>query len=119
MTRTPPTGAEAQRLRQRKARLLRQLRIPANALPGSLALTHSRCGTPTCHCATDTGHPGWSLTFMRSGKKHVERLPAEWADAVRRQVDEGRQFKATLAEILNANAQLLVLERRQRTSNTR
>jgi hypothetical protein len=56
---------------------------------------------------------------MCSGKKRVERLPAEWADEVRRQVEEGRKFRATLAEILNANVQVLVLERQQRRSKKR
>ena len=119
MKRTPPTGVKAERLRHRKEQLLRQLRIPANGLPGSLALTHSRCGKAACHCVKGTGHPGWSLTFMCSGKKRVERLPAEWADEVRRQVEEGRKFKATLAEIFNANVQVLVLERQQQRSKKR
>jgi hypothetical protein len=94
--------------------LLRTLQIPEEALPGSLALTHRRCGKPTCHCATGEGHPLWSLTFMRDGKKQVERIPAEWVEEVRRRVEAGRAFKQGVAEILTANAQLLTLWRRQR-----
>jgi hypothetical protein len=109
-----PKGPVAARLRQRKWAVLRRLKVPPEALPGSLALTHRRCGKPTCHCATGQGHPLWSLTFMVDGQKHVERIPAEWVDAVRRRVDEGRAFKAAVAEVLVANARLLVLERTQR-----
>ena len=43
----------------------------------------------------------------------VERIPAEWVDDVRRRVDAGREFKQAVAEVLAANAQLLVLERQQ------
>jgi len=107
-------GPVAARLRQRKWALLRQLTVPAEALPGSLALTHRRCGKPTCHCATGQGHPLWSLTFMVEGRKHVERIPEEWVDAVRLRVEAGRAFKAAVADVFAANALLLAIERTQR-----
>ena len=109
-----PKGPQAAQLRQRKFQLLRTLQIPEEALPGSLALTHRRCGKPTCHCASGQGHPLWSLTFMCGGKKQVERIPAEWVEEVRRRVEAGRAFKQAVAEIFAANAQLLTLWRRQR-----
>lgn len=109
-----PKGLQAARLRQRKFQLLRRLKVPPGALPGSLARTHRRCGKPTCHCATGPGHPLWSLTFMVDGKKHVERIPDEWVDQVRRRVAEGRAFKGAVAEVFAANALLLAIERRQR-----
>src|SRR5216110_419755 len=74
-------GDVASRLRQRKYALLRGLHIPPDALPGSLALTHRRCGTPTCWCAKGgDGHPMWSLTFMANGKRRVEWIPNEWVE---------------------------------------
>src|SRR2546422_8296797 len=73
-----PKGPEAARLRQRKFALIRQFRLPDNLLPGSLSLTHTHCGKPTCHCAQGEGHPVWSLTFMVKGKKRVERIPLAW-----------------------------------------
>jgi hypothetical protein len=112
--RIEPKGAEASRLRQRKFQLLRTLKIPPEALPGSLALTYRRCGKPTCRCAQGEGHPSWSLTFMVGGEKRVEHIPSEWVEQVRRRVELGRQAKEAVAEILAANAQLLALERRQR-----
>lgn len=106
-------GGPAARLRQRKYALLRDLKIPADALPGSLALTHSRCGKPTCRCARGEGHPSWSLTFMVEGKKHVERIPDEWVEQIRPLVEQGHEFKDAIAEVFAANAQLLALWRRQ------
>lgn len=111
-----PTGLQAARLRQRKHALLAGLALPADALPGALALTHRRCGKPSCHCAQGEGHPLWSLTFMVDGKKRVEWIPAEWVDEVRRRVTAGRAFKDAVAEVLTANALLLVRERHQRRS---
>jgi uncharacterized protein DUF6788 len=86
---------------------------PKDLLPGSLSVSHTRCGKPTCHCAQGQGHPAWSLTFMAAGKKRVERIPKDWVDDVRRRVDAGRAFQDALREVLTANAELLVLRRKQ------
>jgi len=51
---------------------------------------------------------------MVGGKQRVEHIPAAWAADVRRRVAAGREFKQAVAEVLAANAQLLVLERQQR-----
>ena len=110
----PPRGAEAARLRQGKFALIRQFRLPDNLLPGSLSLTHTHCGKPTCHCARGEGHPVWSLTFMVKGKKHVQHIPKDWVEDVRRRVQAGREFQDAVREVLAANAQLLVLARKQR-----
>lgn len=108
-----PKGPEAARLRQRKFALLRQFPLPQDLLPGSLSVSHTRCGKPTCHCAKGEGHPAWSLTFMADGKRRVERIPKDWVDDVRRRVTAGRAFQDALREVLTANAELLVLRRKQ------
>ena len=108
-----PKGPEASRLRQRKFALLRQFQLPQDLLPGSLSVSHTRCGKPSCHCAQGEGHPAWSLTFMAAGKKRVERIPKDWVDGVRRRVQAGRAFQDALREVLTANAELLVLRRKQ------
>ena len=108
-----PKGPEAARLRQRKFALLRQFPLPHELLPGSLSVSHTRCGKPTCHCAKGEGHAAWSLTFMAAGKKRVERIPKQWVDDVRRRVEAGRAFQDALRKVLTANAELLVLWRKQ------
>ena len=107
-----PKGPEAARLRQRKFALLRQFPLPQDLLPGSLSVSHTRCGKPTCHCVKDEGHAAWSLTFMAAGKKRVERIPKDWVEDVRRRVAAGRAFQDALREVLAANAELLVLRRK-------
>jgi hypothetical protein len=106
-------SAEASRLRQRKYSLAQRFQIPAHLLPGSLSESHYRCGKKTCHCASDEGHSGWTLTFMVDGHKRVERIPPDWVDEVRQRVAAGREFQDAVREVLAANAQLLALERRQ------
>jgi hypothetical protein len=106
-------GDPAARLRQRKYALLRRLQIPPDALSGSLALTHRRCGKPNCRCVDGEGHPVWSLTFRVDGRKRVERIPDEWVEQIRPLVEQGREFKDAIAEIFAANSQLLALRRQQ------
>jgi hypothetical protein len=108
------TGAQAARLRQRKFVLTERYGLPEDLLPGSLVLSRTRCGKPTCHCADREGHPAWSLTFMVDGQKRVERIPHEWVEEVQRQVQAGRAFQDAVREVFAANAQLLALARRQR-----
>src|ERR1035437_9738540 len=111
--RPSPAGPPANRLRRPKRQLVSRLNLPPDALPGALALTHRRCGKPSCHCADGQGHPLWSLTFMVHGKKRVAHIPQLWVDADRQRVDLGRQFTEALAEVLVLNAEILVLERKQ------
>ena len=106
-------GRLAARLRRRKRQLLARLRLPPEGLPGSLAETHRRCGKPSCHCAAGMGHPVWSLTFMLQGRKRVERIPEEWVEGARQQVETGRKFKEVVGEVFAINAQLLALGRKQ------
>jgi hypothetical protein len=111
-----PRGPQASRLRQRKTELLRRFAIPDNLLPGSLSQSHLRCGKPGCHCAQphDRGHPVWTLTFMVDGHKRTQHIPKEWVQEVQRRVQAGREFQDAVREVLAANAQLLVLARKQR-----
>ncbi len=114
-----PRGSEASRLRRRVRLLLTRFRVPEDALPGSLSLSHRRCGKSSCHCADGEGHPLWTLTFMAGGKKRVETIPARWLDAIGPRVAAGRHFKQAAAELLLLNAELLVLARNQRSRASR
>jgi hypothetical protein len=109
-----------QSLESRRAQLLRRLALPPDGLPGSLALSHRRCGSATCHCQTDPqGHPSWTLTFMADGRKRVVHVPTEIVDTVRARVETGNAFKSAVAEVLAINAQLMVLDRPGRARTTR
>ena len=108
-----PKGPQAAELRKRKHDHLRKLPIPPEALPGSLAQCFRKCGKARCRCGSGPGHPIWLLSYMVEGKKRVERIPEAWVEEVRRRVGLGKQFREKFTEILNANAELLVLWRRQ------
>src|SRR5690606_4527616 len=101
-------GPAAAALRQKKHAALRAFRLPQDGLPGSLALTHRRCGKPSCRCAdpAEKGHPQWLLTFMVDGRKRVESVPADWAEDVERRVRAGNEARSVLNDVLAANAEL-------------
>jgi hypothetical protein len=94
--------------------LLTHLRIPGNALPGSLSVRQGRCGKPTCRCSSGEGHEAWTLTFMHEGRKRVMHIPREWVEQVRQRVEHGKAFREAVSEIFASNALLLAIEARQR-----
>ena len=109
-----PKGDQAAKARQRKFALLNKLEVPEDGLPGSLSLTYRRCGKSYCHCAEGQGHAQWQLTYMERGKKRVQSIPAEWVEEVKKQVERAQAFKEGVDEVFLANAELLVLEKKQR-----
>ena len=102
--------SEVSRLR---ALLLRRLSIPEDALPGSLSMTTLRCGKERCHCKEGEKHPAWSLTYMVDGKKRVQHIPADLVEYVQEKVSRGKEFKEIVNQIFVANADLLILRRKQ------
>src|SRR6266404_6754576 len=95
-----PRTPQASRLRQRKFELIRHLPLLDDQLPGTLTRSRTRCGKPSCHCASGEGHEAWTLTFMSGGKRRVERIPKPWVDQVRQQVEAGRNFQEAVREVL-------------------
>jgi hypothetical protein len=114
-----PQGPQAARWRQHKFRTLERFSIPADLLPGSLIMSRTRCGKPTCHCAQGEGHEAWTFTFMSQGKQRVERIPRDWVEEVRQRVKAGREFQDAVREVLTANAELLILSRKQERKRRR
>lgn len=108
-----PRTPKASRLRQRKFALIHRLPRLADQLSGTLTHSYTRCGKPTCRCAHGKGHAAWSLTYMVQGRRHVERIPAEWAEEVECRVAAGRELQDAVREVLAANVQLLVLAKQQ------
>jgi hypothetical protein len=56
---------------------------------------------------------------MSRGKRRVERIPKPWVDEVRQRVEAGRDFQEAVREVLTANAELLILTRKQESKTRR
>ena len=105
-------------LRRRKYALLRRFGLPENMLGGCLAVTRRRCGKPTCHCASGEklGHPMWTLAYSFEGKKRVESLPESLASELAPLVEQGRELREAVMEVLAINLRLLRLWRQEQRS---
>jgi len=101
-------------VQKQKEKLLRQLELPPDALPGSLSATRLRCGKGNCHCKEGQGHENWTLTYMVDGQKRVKHIPEDLVEYVQKKVEQGKAFKQDVNEIFVANAELLVLLRKQK-----
>ena len=100
------------KLEARRTKLLVELRLPSEGLPGSLTQSRRRCGSLGCHCHQGEGHLSWALTFMVDRRKRVEHIPDELVGGVLRRLEEGNAYKSGVAELMAINAQILVLDRR-------
>ena len=117
-----PKGVTASRLRRRKYALVRKFGFPEDVLGGSLTQTHRRCGKAGCRCASDDGHPMWTLTYSVDGAKKMLVVPNASVPLLQPLVEQGRRWRDALTELLAINAQLLSLwrqEQRQRSTRRR
>lgn len=97
-------------LRQRRQRLLLQLRLPAHLIRGSLVERFNKCGKPNCACAHGQKHgPFYYLTqCLAVGKvnKFLLKTPAS-QDAARAATAAFNQFYDGMEELSQINAELL------------
>jgi len=106
-------GREASRLRQRKHKLIRRYGLPEEAVGGSLSRTHRRCGKDNCHCAKGPGHPIWLLSYQADGQKQNIVIPHSLVPSLAPLVEEGRELRNAVVELLQINAQLVQLWRQE------
>ena len=103
-------------LRQRRQRLLRQLRLPPNLIRASIVERFNTCGKPNCACAHGQKHgPFYYLTqCLAAGKvnKFLLKTPAG-QDTARAAAAAFNDFYDGMEELSQINAQLL---RREQSS---
>ena len=120
-----PTAAErASRLRQ----MLRALRadyqqrledlLPLRQLlKGSVYELKTRCGKPSCHCASPEGplHAATVLSWSERGKTRLRTLPAGDTAHLRHLAENYRRFRQGRAALVKLHRQiLLALDRLER-----
>ncbi len=97
-------------LRQRRQRLLLQLRLPAHLIRGSIVERFNKCGKPNCACACGQKHgPFYYLTqCLAVGKvnKFLLKTPAD-QDAARAATAAFNQIYDGMEELSQINAELL------------
>jgi hypothetical protein len=120
-----PTAAErASHLRQEiRARLadyqqrLEDLLPLRQLLRGSVCELKTRCGKPSCHCASSEGplHASAVLSWSHRGKTRLRTLPAGDTARLRHLAENYRRFRQDRAALVKLHNQILVaIDRLQR-----
>lgn len=82
---------------------------------GSLFTLRRRCGKPSCHCATESGHESPALAYPEGGRTKTMTLSAADVDEVR----AGLERYKTARDELDASADAGVADLRARLAQRR
>ena len=86
-------------LEKKRACLLRLLNSGRPLLASTLSEIRTRCGKPSCHCASGEGHAAHLLTRRENGRTRTIYVPSGLVDEVRKWVGEYRRLKELMLEI--------------------
>ena len=111
------TAAErASRLRQSLRTLLDHYRSQIHALlplrqlvKGSVYDLHTRCGKPSCHCASDHGplHSSTVISWSEHGKTRLRTLPRHQLAHFRQLTADHRRFRHARAALVKLHQRLV------------
>jgi hypothetical protein len=97
-------------LLRRRAGLTKTLPPLQEVLRGSFLEREIRCGKPNCRCASGPGHPLLCVTAsFPGGRTQQVTVPREWADRVRRWIENYQRYWEAIEEISAINRRLLQL----------
>lgn len=102
------------KLGQQYRRVLRSLLSPRRLLKGSVYELKTRCGKPSCHCASPQGplHSTHALSWSDAGKTRLRSLSASDLARCRQLTETYRRFRQARARLVRLQQQILrVLDR--------
>lgn len=112
----PPSALRASRLRQSLKSLLDDYQrrldslLPLRQLvKGSVYDLHTRCGKPSCHCASDQGplHTATVISWSEHGKTRLRTLPPGELSHFRQLAQNYRRFRQTRALLVKLHHKIL------------
>ena len=76
---------------------------------GSVYDLHTRCGKPSCHCASDEGllHTSTVLSWSERGKTRLRTLPAGKRSRFRQLTENYRRFRQARAALVKLHRQMV------------
>jgi hypothetical protein len=96
---------------------LEHLRKIKPFIQASLSLTKKRCGDPRCRCVQEGPlHEVTLLTWKEQNRTHTLYVPMELRQEVERWVQEGKLLKRLVAEVSQAQREVLTSKKRNRKS---
>jgi len=101
-------GLSLAQLRERRARVVRQIPDLQTVIAGSLQEQRRRCGKEGCRCTRGELHgPYLYLSLRVGGRTQMLYVPAELAGEVREAVKTNAAIDSALGEISAINLELL------------
>lgn len=96
-------------LEEQYRRPLRDLLAPRQLLKGSVYELKTRCGKPSCHCATPEGplHSTPVLSWSHAGQTRLRSLSASDLARWRRLTEAYRRFRQARAHLVKLHQQIL------------
>ena len=110
------TADRASRLRQTLLTLLASYQrclddlLPVRQLlKGSVYNLQTRCGKPSCHCASDQGplHSSTVLSWSEQGKTRLRVLPPGERSRLRQLTEHYRRFRQARAELVKLHRRMV------------
>jgi hypothetical protein len=91
-------------------RLLRQLLALRELLKGSLYELKTRCGKPSCHCASPQGPPHSTtvLSWSEAGRTRLRAVGPQDRARWRRLTEDYRRFRHARARLVKIQGQVLL-----------
>ena len=91
---------------QRQLETLLPLR---HLVKGSVYDLHTRCGKPSCHCASDQGplHTSTVISWSEQGKTRLRTLPAGELAHFRRSAENYRRFRHARAILVKLHQRIV------------
>jgi hypothetical protein len=97
---------------------LERIREIGPFIQGSLTVTKKRCGHPACRCAIEGPcHQTALLTWKEGGRTRTLYVPIELRQEVESWVEEGKLLKSLIANMSQAQRELLIRRRKDLKHN--
>jgi hypothetical protein len=90
-------------------RLIQQILAWRQLLKGSVYELKSRCGKPSCHCASPQGplHSTLVLSWSQDGRTRLRTLRPQDRPRLRRAAEDYRRFRQARASLVKLQGQVL------------
>jgi hypothetical protein len=96
--------SEIRRLTKKREQLLENFFTKDKLIPGSYMETRMRCGTPSCHCHKDGGHPTVRISRWVEGKLKSKIVRIDDREWVAEAAASYKACKMAMSKITKINA---------------
>ena len=102
-------------LRQKRAKLVKELQLSKEMLQGTIVEKYLECGKAGCKCTRGEKHgPKYYLSYKSKGVTQMLYIPTKMLSEVKRCTQLYKRFKKTGGQISDINKRLLVISKKKK-----